>query len=129
MSETPTTIQLPTPVPPIVVRVWSNRPDAPGPPILWAINETHPLMKEATIVRMILLPDRDGVDVYTVTKKGEPLRHHIPDAHVRLTEEIMPASMWVDEIEAAETDDDDDDPESGGDTDTQPPPAPNGQVS
>ena len=86
-------------------------PPAPAPPggtiALWAVNEIHPLMANLRVKRMI--DQGNGIDVYSVSDDGTIfMRHFIPAARIRITEEIMSAQLFVAELEDAEADEDDD---------------------
>lgn len=106
-------LQLPPPQPPMTTRVISNRL-VPGKSetVIWIVSGDNPVI-EAKIVRMFVIPDGGGVDVYSVTPKGEGVRHHIPESQIRIAEELMPVKMLIEEIEDAEnSDDNNDDPEA-----------------
>jgi len=132
------TIELPPPGYPMLTRVVSHAiftENGREDPLTWAVTQPHPLVPEWRIVRMFV--DRGGVEVYSVAEGGlRAVRNLIPMTQIRLIEEEMPLSVFVDELAAAEDDgdDDDDDDEGGGEGkggtgDTAPASAPSGQVT
>jgi hypothetical protein len=107
----------PNPTCPIVTRVISNSllPDSDGHdrPITWVLGAPHPLVPDATVVRMFV--DRGGVEIYSKPNDNKAgMRNLIPMSWVRIVEEAMPIHIFVEELAAAETDDDDDDGDGEG---------------
>lgn len=75
--------------------------------VTWTLNQEHPIIKGMRIVRMF---DGDaGVEVYSVSADGTPMRNRIPSMMIKLVEEAMPIEVFIEEIARAESDDDDDD--------------------
>lgn len=75
--------------------------------VTWIVNQAHPVMKAWRIVRMF---DGDaGVEVYSVSADGTPMRNRIPSMMIKLVEETMSMEVFVEEMARAESDDDDDD--------------------
>jgi hypothetical protein len=130
--------------PPLLQRMVSSSffPEQGVTPIVWQLDQQHPLKSTARVVRMFLT--ENGVEVYaTETVKGgfRGMRNFVPMHWVRLTEEIMHPDILSEEIETAEAraearatkdldDPDDDDDPAPESAPTVPPPAPtpsNGQ--
>lgn len=111
MTET-RTIQLPEALPPVTTRMVTDRVPAGSGTIAWEAGKEHPLIQGAVIVRMYVIADGGGVDVYSVLAGGrEAVRHHIPDVRVHITEESMSIDMLIKELEVAESDEDDEEEE------------------
>lgn len=93
--------------------------------ITWTLNQPHPIIEGCRIVRMF---DGDaGVEVYSVSADGTPMRNRIPSMMIKLVEEAMSMEVFIEEIARAESDDDDDgndgddeDDEGGPETGTGP---------
>jgi hypothetical protein len=95
-------------------------------PLKWVLNEKHPIFEDLLVIRMYLVEDRGGVEVYSVTHdRRSGIRHFIPNESILLTEEGMPMPVFIEELVDAEgLGDEPDDPES---PEPLPAPAPNGQ--
>lgn len=133
-------LALPSPNPdrPMVLRMITNGilppdlpPNVPVPAsasiALWAVDVQHPLMESLTVRRMI--DQGNGVDVYSTSADGRVfIRHFVPIAQIRITEELMSAQLFVEEMTAAETDTDDGDDPEDDEPEPEPEPLPaNGQ--
>jgi len=93
-------------------------------PMRWILGKAHPMFDNLMVIRMFLVEDRGGVEVYSVTADRQTaVRHFIPNASVLLTEEGMPMEIFIDELWDAEGVGEEPDP----DPQPQPAPAPNGQ--
>lgn len=105
------TFDLPPPRPnaPIVTRMMTE-PIGSSNPVIWVISHEHPLNSGWRIRRMLI--DSTCVEVYAVSPDGKHgTRDILPMSRVLLIEEAMSIDVFIDELEAAESDDDDDDPE------------------
>jgi len=94
-------------------------------PVTWVVSQRHPLVPEMTVVRMFVVEDRGGVEVYSTSNDGtKGIRNFIPNSRVRLSEEVMPLDVFVSELAAAEDGDGDgDDPDDPDEPEaTAPPP-------
>lgn len=112
------TLELPTIGYPMVTRMISHAlfPETDGKeiPVTWAVSQSHPLVPDMKIVRMFV--GRGGVEVYSIHADGKAaMRNLIPMHWVRLVEEGMPLPVFIEELEAAESDepepDDTDEPD------------------
>jgi hypothetical protein len=93
-------------------------------PIIWIVGEPHPLVPDMKVMRMFV--DRGGVEVYSVSSDGKAgMRNLVPMGWTRLVEEAMPLDIFIEELNAAESDEPEpDDPEPEGDSEPEPEPAP-----
>ena len=132
-------IALPEPgFPMLVIMVTDNLVPTPGDSkaakeeaVNWAVSKPHPFVAGMRIMRMFI--DRGGVEVYSMSDEGTCMRDLIPMARVRITQEAMPAEVFVEELTIAESadpdDGDDDDDTADLDVDQAPTNGPNGQVT
>ena len=64
---------------------------------VWSLDESHPLVPEMKVARMFL--GAGGVDVYAVSNDGKACtRSFVPMSWIRLTEEVMPLNVFVEEL-------------------------------
>lgn len=128
-----TTFQLPPAPFPAVTQVFTKRfgINENGEPMVWIVDEDHPLISGVKIVRMYIVDG--GVEVYSVMPDGKHgMRETIPSFELRLMQEVMPAAVFLTELQAADAgvsagadddeeyeDDDDDDDEDEDPEDTQ----------
>jgi len=111
MTET-RTIELPPALPPVTTRMITSNPSSDSEDLSWEAGKEHPLIKGAVIVRMYVIPDGGGVDVYSVLAGGRgATRHHIPDSRIHITEEAMPIDVLIEELKVAESTDDEEEEE------------------
>jgi hypothetical protein len=73
-------------------------PDMTSGTCTWNIDEPHPLVPEMRVLRMFVVDG--GVHVYSAPPKGACTRSFIPMGWVRLIEEVMPISVFVEELAA-----------------------------
>jgi hypothetical protein len=113
-------LELPAPTYPLTNQVVARNPfpqegKGSNQPIVWRVGQPHPFVKDFRIVRMYILPGV-GVEAYA-GKPGDSsvaVRNTIPWHCVELTEEVMDAATFVDEIVDAERDGEDPEPEPTG---------------
>lgn len=117
-------IQLPEPSYPMLTRMISQpllSEGERGDPVVWIMGDAHPLVPDMHVVRMFVV--ENGVEVYSVAadpRKGGT-RNLIPMARIRLIEEAMPVSVFVEELATAEAGGGDLDDDEGDDEDDVPP--------
>ena len=119
MNTAPKEIELPLPAPgmPMVSRVASEGVDKKDQSLIWALAGQHPLAKGFKIVRMFMVTEPDGVEIYSVSDNGmSSMRDRIPWNRILIVGEAMPSlDIFVEELAAAEggdDDPDDDEPEA-----------------
>ena len=128
MTEPVREFKLPDPCFPAVNRVQADPPfptdGDPRPlhdqePITWTTGAAHPLIGETSkVVRMYLMPECQGVEIYCLTDKKTPdgrdaniaTRHTIPWSRIRDVEELMDPETFIAAIEDAESEGDDGSP-------------------
>ena len=107
------TIELPAPGYPMLTRMISSAlfADEKGKEVVWVVGGPLPLVTYLKVIRMF--NDHGGVEIYSVTADGKAgTRNFVPMHWVRMTEEAMPIDVFVEELQAAESDGaDDDEPE------------------
>lgn len=102
-----------------------SAPSDRSSPIRWVLGEKHPIFDNLIVIRMFLVEDRGGVEIYSVTADRKTgVRHFVPNGSILLTEEGMPMPIFIEELTDAEGVGDPDETETG---ETEPAPAPNGQ--
>lgn len=112
----------PSPDATVLVRLVTTSFAADGnkEPTMWALNQPHPLVTEAKVVRMYLRDD-EGVDVYW--SDGQMfLRTYVPERAVIFFDEVMGEDTFIAFIEQAEAGEEEPDP--GPEPDPAPPQSP-----
>ena len=95
------TIQLADPNYPMVSRVISDPLFPDSKEVTWVVGSPHPLIPDLKVVRMFV--DSGGVEIYSVSSDNRAgMRNLVPMAHVRLAEEVMPLTVFAEELQAAE---------------------------
>lgn len=121
------TIELPPPEPPILTRMVTQSllptDDGREMPVIWLLGKENPIDAGMKVIRMLLTADGD-VEIYSMPSNGAGdtyWRHTIPKSMIRVTKEMMPVDVFIDElIEAESGDDDDDDPDDPNDPEFEP---------
>jgi hypothetical protein len=107
-----TEIELPLPAQgmPMVARLISEAIDKKEQSLIWALAQTHPLAENFKIVRMFIVSEPDGVEIYSVSSDAKTgMRDRIPWERIMIVGEVMPTlDVFVDELAAAEGEEDDD---------------------
>lgn len=117
-------IELPPPnLPVLVVLLTDDFIGETKEPLRWMVAKDHPFVPGMTVVRMYVATG--GVEIYSSSGDGRScMRDTVPNGRVRLIQEAMSVQVFIEEIEAAESenDDDEDDPDDNSPENTNPEP-------
>ena len=91
-------IEIPEPGFPMLTQMISHAPfpDMPSGICPWVVDQPHPLVPEMKVVRMFVVDG--GVHIYSAPNAGVCTRSFVPMSGVKLTEEVMPFDLFVEEL-------------------------------